>query len=86
MAVRRRWGTETPPWAVAVAGVLLTGAAALHVQQTPVLYSSQTDVVFLTPVPATTNAFQVTQTDAIVVAGVIQREVAGRPATRSGLR
>lgn len=72
-----------PGWVISVTGLLLTALAVLHVVQAPTVYWSQTDVVFLTPAAANRqNTLAVTQTDAIAMAGVIQRQVVGRAVAR----
>lgn len=67
-------------WWVVVIGAVLTMVACSAVGARPGVYWGQVDVVVLAPsTPSVPNAFQATQTRAIVMAGVLQREVAGPP-------
>lgn len=70
-------------WAVGVLGLWLTAVGCWHVVSTPATYWAQANVVILTPTPpGGVNTFQVTQTDAITMASVVQRELAGHASTR----
>lgn len=68
---------------LALVSLVLTTAAMVYVFVAPSVFWAQVDVVLLNPQSeGAPNTFQVTQTDAIIMAAIVQREVAGYPTAR----
>ncbi len=65
-------------WPVTLLGALLTLVVCVGVASRPAVYWGQVNVVILLPQSASLpNAFRATQTNAIFMAGIIEREVGG---------
>lgn len=73
------WGVGTRTiqvWVVAIVGVLVTCAAALHFAQTAPVYWSRSQVVFIAPKSTVNpNGLQITPSGLIAAAGVVARVV-----------
>lgn len=71
-------------WLATLTGALLTVLAGVLIVSAPGVYWAQIEVIFVTPgSDSAPNTFSVTQTSAIVMAGIIQREIAGGPGATS---